>query len=448
MSSVAPSNVGGAAVGNAQAVANIVARKMPKPGERNAPSFDPDKPEELGRFFDRIEDWYAEEDITDDAEMKRRIVKYLDADSEIQWKAFSKFKNGTFLEFKTQVMAAYPKAEEVMKGSMTALKRKLNKHGPIALDERHELLALIRAMTAEVGKLKGITPPIHTNRELVDLFLGRLTPAFANRVANKLSVHRVFDQANPGPGMNNRNPEDMYDIDEVMEVANSAAMENANPFGKFLTASSQSGYEPSVKLEEAVARLTDTINLQTQHNKQVEQKLSNLQNFMNQPKPFNSGGYAAQSGYNRGLVPASNPLYQPQHNDCFYCRGPHRILECEQALKHLDLGWIKKIDNQLRLPDGTRIPREGNKTMMDVVESMYKSRPGIIPMSKIQDKSSFYQESSSASNFIQNQAQPVEESNLRNLLELIQKVGPDQIQRLLDHQSQLKDEDEWNQNFE
>ena len=30
----------------------------------------------------------------------------------------------------------------------------------------------------------------------------------------------------------------MYDIDEVMEVANSAAMENANPFGKFLTSSS------------------------------------------------------------------------------------------------------------------------------------------------------------------------------------------------------------------
>ena len=88
-------------------------------------------------------------------------------------------------------------------------------------------------------------------------------------------------------------------------------MENANPFGKFLTFLSQNGYEPSVKLEEAVARLTDTIDLQTQHNKQVEQKLSNLQNFMNQPKQFNSGGYAAQPEYNRGLVPASNPLYQP-----------------------------------------------------------------------------------------------------------------------------------------
>ena len=448
MSSIAQTSAGGALSGVANpATVLTTTRKMPKPGERNAPSFDPDKPEELGRFFDRIEDWYAEEDIIDHLDMKRRIVKYLDADSEIQWKAFSKFQNGTFAEFKAQVMAAYPKAEEVMKGSVTALKRKLKKHGPIDLDERHELLALIRTMTAEVDKLKRITPPIHTNRELVELFLDRLTPTFAARVAQKLSMHRVVNQANVGPIENDRNPEDMYDIDEVMEMANSTALENANPFGRFLTSQNKSGYETSIKLEEAVARLTDSITLQSQYNKQVDQKLSSLQSFMNQPRQYNnSGGYAAQPGYNRGLVQASGPLYQPQHSDCFYCRGPHRILECEQALKHLDMGWIKKIDNQLRLPDGTKIPREGNKTMMEVIESMNKTRPGIIPMSKIQDKSGFYQEN--ASSFTQAQTQTPEDTNLRALLELIQRVGPDQVQRVLDHQNQFKDDDEWNQNFD
>jgi len=70
-------------------------RRMPKPNEKNAPSFDPDKPEELGRFFDLIEDWYEEEGITLDAEKKRRIIKYLDADTEIQWKAFHPFEEGT-----------------------------------------------------------------------------------------------------------------------------------------------------------------------------------------------------------------------------------------------------------------------------------------------------------------------------------------------------------------
>ena len=69
-----------------------------------------------------------------------------------------------------------------MKGSVSALKKKIKKIGPVAVDERDELLNLIRTMTAEVLKLKQIQSPIHTNRKLVDLFLGRLTPDFASTV--------------------------------------------------------------------------------------------------------------------------------------------------------------------------------------------------------------------------------------------------------------------------
>lgn len=123
---------------------------MPKPGEKNAPVFDPEKPEELGCFFDRIEDWFKDEEIEDDQERKTRIIKYLDPDSEIQWKAFSTFAGGTYNEFKAQVMASYPDAEEVMKGSVTMLKRKIKKIGPVSPEDRSELLSLIRIMTAEV----------------------------------------------------------------------------------------------------------------------------------------------------------------------------------------------------------------------------------------------------------------------------------------------------------
>jgi len=272
---------------------------MPKPGEKNAPSFDPEKPEELGRFFDRIEDWYADEGLIDDTEKKRRIVKYLDADSEIQWKALSRFSNGTFEEFKAQAMASYPAAEEVMKGSVAALKRKLRKLGPIAADERDDLLALIRIMTAEVMKLKRITPPIHTNRELVELFLSRLTPDFAGRVAGKLSIHRLVDTAQNNNQVP-RNPEDMYDIEDVMKMARHTSLEQANPFGKFLMVSSGSQASSGVKLEEAVARLTDTITLQTQYNKQMDQKLASLQSFMSQSRSMQNQGFGTnnQTTYN------------------------------------------------------------------------------------------------------------------------------------------------------
>ena len=84
-------------------------RKMPKPSEKNAPSFDPSKPEDFSRFFKYIEDWFSDKNISDDDDKKWRIVRYLDPDSEVQWKVLPKFTAGTFQAFKDEVMAAYPK---------------------------------------------------------------------------------------------------------------------------------------------------------------------------------------------------------------------------------------------------------------------------------------------------------------------------------------------------
>jgi hypothetical protein len=423
-------------------------RRMPKPGEKNAPTFDPEKPEELGRFFERIEDWFAEDGIVDEDVKKKKIVKYLDADSEIQWKAFSKFGQGSFAEFREQIMASYPKAEDVMKGSVTALKKRVKKIGPVDVDERDELLSLIRIMTAEVGKLKMIQPAIHTNRELVELFLSRLTQDFARRIAHKLSVHRLVNAKAAAAAP--RNPEDMYDIDEVMEMAKQTAMESANPFGKFLWTSETTSTVSNVKLEEAVARLADSVNLQTQYNKQVDQKLTTLQSSLTQSRPTYGTGFAGPSGYNRGYAPASNHVHTGAPSDCFYCRGNdgHRIPDCPDVHKHLDMGWIKRFDNLLRLPDGAKIPRDGNKSMKEVVEALNKLRPGLIPMSKIQDKSNLYQEANMAS-YAQTQGNSSEDLTMRTLLEAVRKMGSDRVLELLNAQGQTtEEEDEWNQNFD
>ena len=425
--------------------APTVTRKMPKPGEKNAPTFDQERPEELGRFFERIEDWFADEGIQNDADKKRRIVKYLDPDSETQWKAVAQFSDGTFVDFKKAVMASYPRAEEVMKGSVSALKKKIKKIGPVAVDERDELLNLVRTMTAEVLKLKKILPPIHTNRELVDLFLGRLNPDFASRVANKLSVHRLMTVQDPEEGPAARNTEDMYDIEDVMKMAKHTSLENANPFGKYLHGISSGATETNVKLEEAVARLSDSVTIQTQYNKQMENRLSNMQSFVNQPRLP-----AAQSGYSRALAPPNNHVAtNPAPFVCFYCRGPHRIAECEHALTHLDMKWIIKLDGYLRAPNGNPIPRDGNKSLKEVVESMNQTKPGTIPMSKIPDKSSLYHGGARASSYTQ--VQPNEEDNLRALLELMQKIGPDKMHEMLDPQQSEpwgESREEYNQNFD
>ena len=424
--------------------------RMPKPGEKNAPSFDTEKPEELGRFFDRIEDWFNEEGITDDEEKKKKIVRYLDADSEVQWKALAKFASGTFDEFKSQVMASYPAAEEVMKGSVAALKRKIKRIGPVTTDDRDELLSLIRIMTAEVMKLKRISPPIHTNRELVELFLNRLTPEFANRVAGKLSMHRLLNKTTANAGTAPRNPEDMYDIDEVMDMAKHTSLEQANPFGKFLGFAQAHG-SSSVKLEEVVAKLTDSINLQTQYNKQVEQKLTSLQSFMTQPRSQvtgNYGGNTQSTGYG-----GSTLLNNQGPPKCYYCGGPHKIPDCEHVFRHLDLGWIKRVDGTIKSADGLRLPRDPTKTTKEVIEGMNKPKPGLIHMSRIPDKQSIYSNNSNMPSFMQYTAgMETENPEMQQVMELVQKLGLDKVQKVLTNQVQVQEETEdafeWEQNFD
>jgi hypothetical protein len=110
---------------------------------------------------------------------------------------------------------------------------------------------------------------------------------------------------------------------------------------------------------------------------------------------------------------------------------------------HLDLGWIKKDQGQLRLPDGQRIPRDGNKSMKEVIESLNK-KPGIIPMAKIQDKTAFFQDTAPIHRA--HQTQNTDEDSM--IMELIQQVGAEKIQQLLQaSEYTCEAEDDWEQNF-
>jgi len=358
---------------------SITTQRMPKPGERNAPTFDPEKPEGLVRFFERIEDWFIEETIEDDIERKRCIVKYLDADSEMQWKALPKFEAGTFNEFKAQVMSSYPTAEEALIGLLSALKRKTTELGKIAIGDQDMLANLIRVMNAEILKLDQVSPPIHTNRELVELFLSRLVLDFAIKVATNLSMQSLLNTKHLAfNSVEARDPEDLYCIEDVMEMARHTSLEYASPIGKFLLNNPTEDIpETDTTLEEAIAHLTDSINLQAHHNELVDQRLDSLQSSMNQ---FQLRAVTEpETEKVQSDLEVIKPLYNYVHSaasaahsrNCYYCESSgHRILGCEHALKHLDLGWIKRVGNRFRLPDGSQIPRYGDMSMKLIVERL------------------------------------------------------------------------------
>ena len=66
--------------------------------------------------------------------------------------------------------------------------------------------------------------------------------------------------------------------------------------------------------------------------------------------------------------------------------------------------------------------------MKDVVEELNKT-PGIIPVSKISDKASLFQDTAPKSLYLQ--APTTESEDLKTLTELLNKVGLDQLQQLL-----------------
>ncbi len=50
----------------------MATRKMPQSGKKNTPFFDVEKPQDLSCFFERMENWFAEENI--ETENKRQSV--------------------------------------------------------------------------------------------------------------------------------------------------------------------------------------------------------------------------------------------------------------------------------------------------------------------------------------------------------------------------------------
>lgn len=434
---------------------------MPQPGEKNAPFFDVDKPQELSRFFERMEDWFAEEALTADADKKKKTVRYTDVETEDQWKALSKFDIGTFNEFKDQVISVYPKAVDVAKGSVAGLKKKIKQIGLVSADDRDELLSLIRIMTAEVAKLKKITPPIHTNRELVDIFLGRLTQDFAANIAAKLSVHRLSTPAPTGAGgapAAPRNPEDMYDVADVMEMANLTAQEHSNPFAKYLGRSGSGEADGvSIKVEEAISKMNDTMSLYEQHTKLMDQRLATLQTLVSQkqagPVIYSNPAQGSSSYRNNGVPQTYGNAYSRDKDQCFYCGElGHRIPDCVHVLRHLDLGWIKRVDNHLRFANGMRIQRDGSKQMKEMVEDVNKQTKGVLYTNKVPGLSTFLQDRASAVEGLGKVQHIVEDESeaLTLVAEITRKYGPDAVHKAMTSSllSDVIPEEDCNQNFD
>jgi hypothetical protein len=82
---------------------------MPLNGDRGAPSFNPDRPSELSRFFRQLEALFIRCGITSDVEKKDYVISYVDASLADLWEGIPSFKSdaNTYDEFKAAILDCY-----------------------------------------------------------------------------------------------------------------------------------------------------------------------------------------------------------------------------------------------------------------------------------------------------------------------------------------------------
>ena len=83
---------------------------MPACGECSAPSFNKVKPCKLPCFFDELEYLFSHAELTENADKKKQVLRYVDFDVEQIWKTFPEYSNPeiTYEGFKAAILIHYP----------------------------------------------------------------------------------------------------------------------------------------------------------------------------------------------------------------------------------------------------------------------------------------------------------------------------------------------------
>ena len=376
------------------------ARKyMPQPDCREAPKFKNDEPSGLIRFLERMEELWKECSINDDRIKVKTVGRYADPQSESEWKALTHFENGTWNEFKTELISSYPEAIDQVEGSLPRLREVCRANPRIGVRDEAPLKKLKREFMAQATRLLLIKPPIISNRELVEHFYGCLDENFRHQINSRLSLKGIDQGANitvaaaTGPAeiaaaaALARRKGDKYDLDQVIAIA----IDIVEGASSFLVSDSPLPTQIAViggKEEELVTKLEmeeikqSVLGITERIEKTEKKTLNGLEGIMKALQQQNSQPPSHQASYPNNTQPprqrTSDVPPRPNAFKCHYCFQPgHFIMACPEKQKHFEEGKIKTGANgtTLTLSDGTYISREPeNVSLKDKVDEYHAKK--------------------------------------------------------------------------
>ena len=381
-------------------------RHIIAPGSRDAPKFKSSHPEELRRFIWRMEDLWKEAGVTSDDKKKSSIGKYADVDSEEEWAAFDSFENGTWQEFKTELIANYPEAAAAERGTPARLRLICAETPKIKFGDMDALYKFRRSFLTEARKLQK-PPAAMANRELVELFIGCLSETLAsavlqflgNRIPSKPSERTREQQEETPVETAVRRPEDKYDLEDVCKAAIQVSETSQGVFDLMKK-------KPSSKSEEREVLVFDQPPSQTKFlsdkmeemectqalerdrvvtmNRMIETRIGELENLIKTlvTQSQNHAKGDCKNGNCRMHEASNNPVPRGgkslENEKCFWCGlFGHFQADCEDLKNQIRLGNVKlNHEGKLRLKDGSFIPKyPAESSLKERVERHYAKKP-------------------------------------------------------------------------
>ncbi|KAK0193266.1 hypothetical protein F5146DRAFT_1133933 [Armillaria mellea] len=355
-----------------------MAPSMPGLNEKATPRFESSSdPEELKRFFSRLEDLFDKCTVTDEEEKKKAVVSYTNIKTEHQWKVLPKYAaGGKYEDFKSEVMDCYDGMCNSNCNVVLELKRLVCCYDIAQISDKSQFMVFKR----EFQVLASALSKVLSNRELVNAFLAPMSDELYRLIKLQL------EQLPPPMGLAKQELADPYTLKEVMEaglavlqgvflsmdrkqdeargVPTGATLSREQHRSTMAMCNSPAVEEQPVKQEEigsVMAVIKDFLEQQTSVS---DKRLGSLEKAMlkNQKSilSFLQQQQTRVPGPSYEMPNRINNYGQNHLHACFFCgeTDGHILSECLVKSAYIKSGKIEIVDGRPRLPGGGKIPKD------------------------------------------------------------------------------------------
>jgi hypothetical protein len=307
---------------------------MPSRGERSAPSFDPDKPRELSRFFDELERLFANIGTLTDKEKKKEAIRYVDYDVEVVWKILPEYadQTKTYDNFRDAILVHYPDATGDYVYSPNDMERLIGDYQRFGINSDSDLQKFHL-------KFLAITTWLMEKKMLSDLeqqraYLRAFQPPLLSAILNRLQMQKP-----------KQHPNIPHRIEVVHEEAR-YVLHSTNPTVPYNYAAV---VQPVVTVQPvpAYSPTSTTVKVET---------------FASVMADFSKTIAEALALGNRSRVSGQSAQRQ---TDCNFCGGNHFIRECGVVDEYIVAGKVRRnLEGKVVLSTGAFVPRDIPGTLL------------------------------------------------------------------------------------